>query len=72
MTRQVQIPGEMIATIENGRITGYTFSPAAANAGYFGPEIINIEGDKINSEEFFDLVSDSLVKSAFFIAEWTC
>jgi hypothetical protein len=72
MTTKVQIPGEMIATIENGRITGYTFSPSAAYAGYFGPEIINVEGDKINSEEFFDLVSDSLVKSSFFIAEWTC
>lgn len=72
MTTRVQVPGEMIATIENGRITGYTFSPSAAYAGYFGPEIINIEGDKINSEEFFDLVSESLVKSSFFIAEWTC
>jgi hypothetical protein len=72
MTTQVQVPGELIATIENGRITGFTFSPSAAYAGYFGPEIINLEGDKISSEEFFDLVSQTLVKHSYFIAEWTC
>lgn len=77
MATQVQIPGQMIATIENGRITGYTFTPAAADAGYFGPDIFHLEGDKISSEDFFELVSQTLAtsqdkKSAFFVAEWEC
>lgn len=67
----------MVATIENGRITGYVFSPSAAYAGYFGPEIINVEGDQIGSEDFFDLVPQTLSygvagQASFFLAEWVC
>ena len=77
MTTRVQIPGDLIATVENGRITGYTFSPAAAYAGYFLPGTNVVEGDEITSDEFFDLVPDTLTvtqdkKSSFFSAEWVC
>lgn len=79
MDTQVQIPGYMVATINEttGAISGYTFTPAVADAGYFGNEIIHIEGDKISSEEFFELVSTSLTlskdeQSTFILVEWTC
>ena len=77
MTTRVQIPGDLIATIENGRITGYTFSPAAAYAGYFLPGENVIEGDEISSQDFWDLVPSTLTstqdkKSSFFSAEWVC
>ena len=77
MTTRVQIPGDLIATIENGRITGYTFSPAAAYAGHFLPGTNVIEGDDISSDKVFDLVTDTLTstqdqQSSFFSAEWVC
>lgn len=69
------VPGTMFAHIEDGKIVNYTFSPSASDAGYFGEEIVVFEGDDINSEEFFDLVSKSLSitkdqKSAMFACEW--
>jgi hypothetical protein len=77
MTTKVYIPGSMIATIgEHGRITGYTFTPAAADAGYFGDKIVVAEGDDIESKDFFDLVYSSLTftsnNSAVFTTEWEC
>jgi len=72
---RVMVPGTMFAHIEDGKIVNYTFTPSAADAGYFGEEIVVLEGDDINSEEFFDLVSESLSitkdkKSAMFACEW--
>jgi hypothetical protein len=72
---QVFVPGTLMATIEHGRIVNYTFTPAAADAGYFGDAITVWDGEDITSEEFFDLVSTSLTfsynsQSAFFACEW--
>jgi hypothetical protein len=74
---RVQVPGYMIARIQNGEITGFDFTPAAADAGYFGDEINVIEGQDIDSDAFFDLVSNKLVhspdyQSSSFTANWVC
>ena len=76
-TTHVQIPGTMSARVAHGRIIGFDFSPAAAYAGYFLPGTNVVEGDEITSDEFFDLVPDTLTvtqdkKSSFFSAEWVC
>lgn len=63
MDSLIQIPGHMEARVENGRITGYVFNIAANDAGYFGEEIFNIEGDELTSEEFFAMVSDTIMTS---------
>ena len=63
MSSLIEIPGYMQARVENGRITGYVFTIAANDAGYFGEEIINLEGDELTPEEFFDMVSDTIMTS---------
>jgi hypothetical protein len=75
MESQIEIPGSLTARIVRGRIVGYTFTPFAAHAGYFGEPIINVEGDQINDTKFFDLVADTMAisqdnKSAFIAVEW--
>jgi hypothetical protein len=77
MNSQIEIPGMMVARIEDGRITGYTFAPLAAHAGYFGDPIIHLDGDEIADTDFFDLVSNTMSysqdhKSAFIAVEWEC
>jgi len=63
MTQEVLIPGAFVAVLEHGRIARFTFTPDAADAGYFGPEIVVWEGDDIDSETFFDMVADKLSQS---------
>lgn len=63
MSSLIEIPGYMQAKVENGRITGYVFIIAANDAGYFGEEIINLEGDDLAPSEFFDMVSDTIMTS---------
>lgn len=75
MTTIVEIPGQLVARVENGRIKGYSFLALANDAGYFGDNIRVIEGDEIGDIEFFDLVGDTLAisedrKSAFFTVEF--
>ena len=41
----VEIPGEFLATYEDGRITGWVFMPSGSYAGYFGPPAILVRGD---------------------------
>jgi len=72
----VEIPGVMVATVVDERIVGYAFSPHASYAGYFGDDIIVVEGDQLESDEFFEMVRDSLSttldeKSTYFSAEWS-
>jgi hypothetical protein len=72
----VQIPGIVTARVERGRVTGYTFTPRAADAGYFGEAIYTIDGPKIDQDEFFGMVNRTLMisndnKSATFSCEWT-
>ena len=73
---EVLIPGNFVAKILHGRIVGYTFIPHAANAGYFGDEIIVTQGDtSLTSNEFFDMVSSTLMfdqsmTSAHVSCEW--
>jgi len=71
----VMVPGTLFAKVEYGRIVGFTFSPAAADAGYFGDEITVYDGDDIEADKFFDLVSNMLSitqdkQSAVFACEW--
>jgi hypothetical protein len=75
---EVLIPGRVIARVRNGRIVGYVFIPNAADAGYFGDEIVVISGDESlekKPNDFFDMVSDSLTfdqsnSVASFVCEW--
>lgn len=71
----VQIPGSIMARVEHGRIIGYTFTPHAADAGYFGEAIYTIEGPEIDQEKFFEMVGPTLMvsndgKSASFSCGW--
>lgn len=71
----VMVPGTLFAKVEHGRIVNFTFTPAAADAGYFGDEITVWDGDDIEADQFFDLVSRVLnftqdQKSAVFACEW--
>ena len=71
----VMVPGTMFAQVEHGKIVNFTFTPAAADAGYFGDEITVWDGDNIEADQFFDMVSQMLNiaqdrKSAFFACEW--
>lgn len=73
---KVQIPGEMIATVKNGKVE-FTFMPLASHAGYFGEEFHIIENDEnveMSRDEFWPMVSDALVgtsrETAHFICGW--
>ena len=74
MSSRVEIPGYMTATVENGRITGFVFNIAANDAGYFGEEIVNLEGDDLDPSEFFEMMTNVIAissdkKSAFITVE---
>jgi hypothetical protein len=45
MQTTVSIPGTFYATYEDGKITGYTFTPSGSAAGYFGPSARVEDGD---------------------------
>lgn len=77
MKQEVMIPGSLVAEVEHGKISRFTFTPDAADAGYFGPEIVVWEGDDIDSETFFDMVADKLSqasdnRSAAATVFWEC
>lgn len=73
MTVKVQIPGEMIATVVDGQVH-FTFSPLGSYAGYFGEDFFILEDEEITPEEFWPMVSKTLVsttrETAHFICEW--
>ena len=76
MTTTIEITGSLQARVENDRIVGYTFTPYAADAGYFGPDIIHVEGPEIDKEAFFDMVNKTLMfsydrQTATFTCEWS-
>lgn len=74
----LRVPGTMYARFADGKLTGFTFTPAAADAGYFGEafEVWHWDGEcTITHEEFSNMVSDVLTisqdqKSAHFVCEW--
>lgn len=51
MTTRVEIPGEVIATYQDGRITALVFVPWAGDAGYFGPAATVFDGDALDVED---------------------
>jgi hypothetical protein len=73
---EIQVPGRLIARVRHGRIVGYIFIPAAADAGYFGEAMMVVSGEpEFGQDEFFDMVCDSLSFSedhsvAYFSSEW--
>lgn len=76
-TTHVQIPGTMSARVAYGRIIGFDFSPSAAYAGYFGPEINITEGPEIIAEDFWDMVANKLahdyyMQSSTITCQWAC
>lgn len=74
----ITIPGTMYARITDGRIEGFCFQPAAADAGYFGEAFhpFNWDGEcEITEDEFSDMVADKLMlptdrHSSSFVCEW--
>ena len=73
---QVLIPGEMTATVRNGKVE-FTFMPAASHAGYFGEEFIIIENEddkELSRDDFWPMVSNALVltsqQTTHFICGW--
>jgi|APGre2960657404_1045060.scaffolds.fasta_scaffold172588_1 hypothetical protein len=73
MTTYMEIPGSLTAKIVNDKIVGYTFIPHGADAGYFGPAAVHVEGPEIDETLFFDMITDSLQfvgDNAIFICEW--
>jgi hypothetical protein len=69
---KVEIPGSMRAVVEHGKITKFVFIPHAADAGYFGDPIY-VDSDALNSDTFFDIVSETLQHgedASRFICEW--
>jgi hypothetical protein len=74
---RVTIPGEFRARVKYGKIVGFDFEPASAYAGYFGPEIIHVDGPEIQAEDLWDMVSAKLshdydFKSSVITVNWTC
>lgn len=72
----IEIPGAITARVKDGRIVGFTFVPHAANAGYFGDEIVVLRGEPMTPEDFFDMVASTLMVSednmtATFTCEWS-
>ena len=71
----VEIPGTFSAKVEHGRITGYTFTPHASNAGYFGESILVMDGNDIEPDKFFEMIGPTLMvsndkSSTTFTCEW--
>ncbi len=71
----IEIPGIFLARVVNGRIIGYTFTPRAADAGYFGEATYHVDGPEIDQETFFQMISPTLMnssdnQSATFSCEW--
>lgn len=75
---KIGIPGEVIATVEFGRVR-ITFTPSASAAGYFGPAAVVFEGDDVATAglqmedtdgPFWRMVQASLAETNGLI-EWT-
>lgn len=72
----IQIPGMFLARVENGRIVGYVFSPAASHAGHFGESFSVFDGETIEEDDFWAMVNQSLMfsednRTATFSCEWS-
>jgi hypothetical protein len=76
MTTTVDIPGQLLAEYEDGRITSYKFLPLASYAGYFGPPAVISDGDdpsldvKATDGPFWKAMQQSLAKSNPFTCTW--
>jgi hypothetical protein len=76
MTR-VDIPGSFVARVKYGKIVGFDFEPAAAFAGWFGPEIEIVDGPEVQAEDFWNMVSAKIshdydFKSSVIAVNWAC
>jgi hypothetical protein len=49
-TGAYRVHGSLLAICENGVLVRWEFTPAAGDAGYFGTEIDNVEGDELPTE----------------------
>jgi hypothetical protein len=81
-TTTVTIPGALYATYTDGEITGWTFTPHASGAGYFGPAATVWDYDDSDDDDgagldvesvdgpFWQAVQRTLAESNPFTVEW--
>lgn len=66
----VHIPGTVIATYKDGRITKMVFLPSGSCAGYFGPSAEVLDGDDDLDVESVDGPFWRAVQAMDFTIEW--